>query len=61
MMTHNIDAAAAAPIVIQDEIVGILYIDRRGGVRHFSEDDCETLVKCAQVFREFPDLTLGLV
>ncbi len=61
MIAHKIEATAAAPIVVKDEIVGILYLDRRGGIRPFTDDDCEILVKLAKVFREFPDLTLGLM
>jgi hypothetical protein len=61
MSIHHIEATAAAPIVIGGEIVGILYIDRRGGMRPFTADDCIALEKLAEVFHDFPDLTLGLL
>lgn len=64
MVQHDISATAAVPIIVgsdgTEEIVGILYLDRRGGSRPFTEDDCDMLVRISQVFRDFSDLTLGL-
>jgi GAF domain-containing protein len=61
MLAHNIEASAAAPIVIEGEVMAVLYIDRRGGFRPFSAEDCRMLQKVAQPFVDFPDLTLGLL
>lgn len=61
MIAHQIDATAAVPIFVKDEIVGILYLDRRGGVRPFTSEECVLLGKISRVFEDFPDLTLGLV
>ncbi|MBX7244419.1 MAG: GAF domain-containing protein [Candidatus Sumerlaeaceae bacterium] len=61
MVAHKIEATAAAPISVNDEIVGIVYIDRRGGVRPFSDEDAAMLKEVVKIFEEFPDLTLGLM
>lgn len=60
MLMHQINATAAAPVAVNDEIVGILYVDRRGGFRPFTEQDSKYLETMAKVFQEFPDLTLGI-
>jgi hypothetical protein len=61
MVFHHIEATVAAPIIVSDEIVGILYVDRRGGLRPFTEEECEMVEVLSGIFEEFPDLTLGLV
>jgi GAF domain-containing protein len=60
MMAYNIEATAAAPIVVEGETVGILYADRRDDKRPFNQDDCEAMRKVVKVFEEFPRLTLGV-
>lgn len=61
MILHGIESVAAAPVFFNNEIVGILYVDRREGIQPFSPDDVRILEKLAKVFEEFPDLTLGLL
>ncbi|HOR29138.1 MAG TPA: hypothetical protein PLG73_14060 [Candidatus Sumerlaeota bacterium] len=60
MVMYQIDATAAAPITLDDEIQGILYVDRRERALDFSREELDTLRKVSQVFQEFPDLTMGL-
>jgi GAF domain-containing protein len=60
MVMHNISSSAAVPIIISDEVVGVLYLDRRGGVRPFSDSEKEALTRLAGVFAEFPETTLGI-
>ncbi|MGI8907763.1 MAG: GAF domain-containing protein [Candidatus Sumerlaeaceae bacterium] len=59
MVMHQIEAAAAAPILVKDSIVGILYVDRRANPVPFDQQDCDSLLRLSDVFREFPDLVLG--
>lgn len=59
MVMHNIEAAAATPIIIKDEVAAILYVDRREQKQPFNVTDCEMLDRVADVFREFPDLLIG--
>ena len=61
MILHRIEAVAAAPILFNGEIVGILYVDRREGLQPFDINDMRALEKITKVFEEYPDLTLGLV
>jgi hypothetical protein len=59
MVMHQIEAAAAAPVMAQDDVVGILYVDRRNNPVPFEDHDCEGLQRLADIFREFPDLVFG--
>lgn len=61
MIIHQIDSVAAIPIITGEEIVGILYLDRRSGVRPFTQTECDHARRIASVLGEFPDLTLGLI
>ena len=61
MMMHQIEAAAAAPIIVKDHVIGILYVDRRTNPVPFDDQDCKSLLRLSDVFREFPDLVLGHV
>lgn len=61
MVLHKIDCAMAAPITADNEVVGIVYVDRRDGKTMFTEADCATLELLVQAFEDYPDLTLGLV
>lgn len=60
MILHKIETAAASPILAGDQVLGVLYIDRRDGQPTFTGEDLERLRKVTQVFQEFPDLTLGV-
>ena len=60
MVQFNIDTAAAAPVVIDDEIVAAIYLDRREAKDSFTPEESEVLGQIAKVFQEFPDLTLAL-
>lgn len=60
MVQFNIDTAAAAPVVIDDEIVAVIYVDRREAKDSFTPEESEVLGQIAKVFQEFPDLTLAL-
>jgi hypothetical protein len=60
MLAHDIDTTAAAPIVVNDEVVALLYLDRRANDRRFGDADATHLALFARVFEEFPDLTIGL-
>lgn len=60
MLAHDIDTTAAAPIVVDDEVVALLYLDRRASDRRFGDADAAHLALFARVFEEFPDLTIGL-
>ena len=60
MVQFNIDTAAAAPVVIDDEIVAAIYLDRREAKDTFTPEESEVLGQIAKVFQEFPDLTLAL-
>ncbi|MCX7718537.1 MAG: GAF domain-containing protein [Candidatus Sumerlaeaceae bacterium] len=61
MMAYQIDSTAAAPLTVNGEICGILYLDRRGGRQHFTAADEAFLARVASVFEEFPDLTMGIM
>jgi hypothetical protein len=61
MAANQIESAAAAPIILNEEIVGILYVDRREGMQPFDSVDSRILEKVSRVFHDFPDLTLGLL
>jgi hypothetical protein len=59
MVLHSITSSAAVPIVTGTEVLGVLYLDRRGGVRPFTEGEKENLIRIAKVFGEFTEPTLG--
>ncbi|RMH28929.1 MAG: GAF domain-containing protein [Candidatus Hydrogenedentota bacterium] len=61
MVLHQIECAAAAPVVLNGNVIGILYVDRREGLSEFDAHDLRALEKVVKVFEEFPDLTLGLL
>ena len=61
MMLHDIEATAAAPIIVNGDLAGILYLDRRGGMRPFTETERVMLEKASKIFQEYAELTLGLV
>ncbi len=60
MIMFHIEATAAAPIKIEGEVRGILYLDRRERGSHFEKVELDMLRKVSQVFQEFPDLTMGV-
>ena len=60
MIANRIDAAAACPLVVGGQVVGVLYIDRRNGTAMFRESEKAALESLAAPFRDFPELTLGL-
>ena len=60
MIANRIDAAAACPLVVADQVVGVLYIDRRNGTTMFRESEKAVLESLAEPFRDFPELTLGI-
>lgn len=60
MVAHKIHAVAAAPIVVGDELAGVLYLDRRDSTEAFSESDRELIQKMADLLSEFHELTLGI-
>ena len=61
MMAYQIDSTAAAPLTVNGDICGILYLDRRGGRQHFTAADEAFLARAASVFEEYPDLTMGIM
>ncbi|MFH0794680.1 MAG: GAF domain-containing protein [bacterium] len=61
MMLHDIEATAAAPIIVNGDLAGILYLDRRGGMRPFTEEERVMLEKASSIFQDYAELTLGLV
>jgi hypothetical protein len=61
MLAYQIDSTAAAPLTVNGEICGILYLDRRGGRQHFTKAEEEFLARAASVFEEYPDLTMGIL
>ncbi len=61
MIMHSIEAVAAAPVFFNNEIVAVLYVDRRESLQPFDVNDLRALEKITKVFEEFPDLTLGLL
>lgn len=61
MVKHHISTTAAVPIFHNDDIVAILYVDRRDDPQPFTKEDCAELAEISTVFKEFPDLTLGLL
>ena len=54
MAAFNIEAVAAAPIAVKDEIVGIIYLDRREGHAGFNDGDLDALRDAVKVFRGLP-------
>ena len=61
MVVYSIEAAAAAPILINDDVAGLIYIDRREDMKPFTPEDCEQLANFAGIFAEFSDLLFGTV
>jgi len=61
MAAFRIETTAAVPLVIEGRVAAVLYLDRRGGFRPFSEADVTMLDKVVTPFTDFPDLTLGLL
>ena len=61
MIQFKIEATVAAPIVVDGEIVAILYQDRRDAATPFSPEDVKLFGRTARIFQEFPDLTLGML
>lgn len=59
MMAYDIESTVAAPIMVDDQVAGILYADRREDPSPFNFDDGETIRQVVKVFEEFPKLTLG--
>lgn len=60
MVMNSIISSAAAPIICESEILGVLYVDRRGGMKPYTELEKQSLKWAAQVFEEFPEPTLGI-
>ncbi len=60
MIRYNIESAVAAPIIINNELQGIIYVDRRENPTLLTDDDCRMLAQFAEIFQEFPDLTMGM-
>ena len=56
----KIESTAAAPVTVDGELMGVLYVDRRNNPSPFTEEDTKILSKLAEVFEQYPDLTLGL-
>ena len=51
--------AAAVPLLVNDSIQGVLYLERQCGKEGFRKDHLKMLSRLAQIFEEFPHLTLG--
>lgn len=60
MVAYGIDATAAGPVVVNNDICAIVYLDRRGGKQAFSDAEKQLLARATQVFEQYPDLLLGL-
>ena len=62
MVSNNIVSAMALPIMLNNNVCGILYIDRRGFAYSFNAGEVEMLQKIVKdIFQEFTDYTLGLL
>jgi hypothetical protein len=61
MVAHHISATAAVPIIIDREIAGMLYLDRREGVQPFTSEDATELREIVGLFTAYADLTLGRI
>lgn len=61
MIQHGIEACAAAPVIVNGELVAVLYLDRRETLNPFSAEEVKMAGRIAKVFQEFADLTLGIV
>jgi GAF domain-containing protein len=61
MAAFNIESTMAGPIMVEGELAGVLYLDRRGGLRPFKELDQRMMPPLLKVFETYPDLTLGLL
>ncbi len=51
--------AAAVPLLVNNSIQGVLYLERQCGKDGFRKDHLKMLNRLSQVFEEFPHLTIG--
>jgi len=47
ILAHNISSAMCVPLIHQDEVLGVLYVDARGHANAFTKNDLELLVALA--------------
>jgi len=58
MISQGIETAIAIPVIIDNEVRAVIYLDRRDSLQPFSQQDAKFLLALTEVFREFPDLLI---
>jgi hypothetical protein len=58
MISQGIETGMAAPVIINNKIRAIVYLDRRTSLQPFTLKDAKHLMALIEAFREFPDLLI---